>query len=276
MLSADYAENNRAAWNEVAPIHRQQRQIDLRQAVQAPDFCWLTEVEQGLFRTIGLTGKRVAQLCCNNGRELISIMKMGAAAGVGFDIADEFIEEARELAQLANVPCEFVRTNIFDIPASYHGQFDIVYVSIGALTWIDDVARFFKKAADMLNDGGHVVMYEMHPMLDMMALPGDDNYNAQDELKIANSYFRTEPFVDENGLDYIGKTSYQGKAAYSFAHTLAAVLNALLVNRLALLHIREYPNDISATFQHLEKYQKLAMSYSVVARKIAALPVWES
>lgn len=274
MSIIDYAEKNREAWNEVAPIHRQQRQIDLRKEVQAPAFCVLTDVEKALFEKIGLTGKRVAHFCCNNGRELISIVKMGAASGVGFDIADEVVKEAQELAELGSVDCTFVRTNIYDIPETYNAQFDIVYISTGALTWIDDLNRFFSKAANVLNDEGYMVMYEIHPFLDIMALPGEEEYDAQDELKIAYSYFKDEPYVDDNGLDYIGKTMYKGKTSYSFAHTVSDVLTSLIANQFALLHVHEYPDDISASFQHLEKYQKLPMSYSVVAQKMTTLPLY--
>jgi ubiquinone/menaquinone biosynthesis C-methylase UbiE len=275
MSIINYAEKNREAWNEVAPIHRKRRKIDLRQAVQSPAFCALTDVEKAMFEKVGLAGKRVAHFCCNNGRELISLVKMGAASSVGFDIADEVVKEAQELAELGEVACEFVRASIYEIPDTYNGRFDIVYVSTGALTWIDDVNRFFLKAANVLKDDGYVVMYEIHPFLDMMTLPGEEEYDARDELKIAYTYFKDDPYIDENGLDYIGKTTYEGKTSYSFAHTLSDVLTGLIANRLALLHIREYPDDISASFQSLEKYQKLPMSYSVVAQKMTALPVWE-
>ena len=247
----NYTEKNREAWNEVAPIHRKQRKENLMQAVQSPSFCQLADIEQTLFRKIGLSGKRVAHFCCNNGIELISIVKMGAASGVGLDTADEVVKEAQELAESGKAACDFLRTNIYDIPDTYNGKFDIVYISVGALTWIDDLVRFFGKAADLLNDGGYVVIYEIHPVLDMMALPGDDDYDARDELKIAYSYFKNDPYIDDNGLDYIGKTTYEGKTSYSFPHTMSDVISGLLVNHFAILHFREYPADISASFKQL-------------------------
>jgi hypothetical protein len=66
----NYAEYNRAAWNEVAAIHQQHRPIDLASAVPAADFSCLDATETAIHQRLGLAGKRVAQLCCNNGREL--------------------------------------------------------------------------------------------------------------------------------------------------------------------------------------------------------------
>ena len=64
------------------------------------------------------------------------MLNMGAAYGVGFDISDAFIEEARELAALAWVNCDFVPTDVLAIPEEYHARFDLVFISIGALTWL--------------------------------------------------------------------------------------------------------------------------------------------
>ena len=64
----DYAEQNREAWNEVAPIHRQHWKIDLRQAVQSDSFSVLSDIEREVFAQLSVPDKTVAQLCCNNGR----------------------------------------------------------------------------------------------------------------------------------------------------------------------------------------------------------------
>lgn len=40
-------------------------------------------------------GKTVAQFCCNNGRELLSLMQLGAERGFGFDLAENLIAQAR-------------------------------------------------------------------------------------------------------------------------------------------------------------------------------------
>lgn len=267
MSTPDYAERNRAAWNEAALVHQKQRRINLKEAVQSPTFSTFDDIEKVIFEQLDVSGKSVAQVCCNNGRELISVMKLGAASGVGFDISDEAIAEAQELGRRSNTPCEFVRTHIYDIDSSYFNRFDLVYITIGALCWFDNLSQFFGVVSQLLRSGGQLFVYEMHPFLDIFALPGEAPYDAENELKIAYSYFKTEPFVDTSGLDYIGNTTYESSPSYSFPHTLTDIFSSLLQNGLALQSFNEYGHDISNSFAHLQKYQKLPMCYTLIAEK---------
>ena len=267
METHDYAEQNRRAWNQVAPIHRRHYHTDLRKAFLDPEFSLLDDIEKEVFQQLEIQGKTIAQFCCNNGRELISALRLGAAAGVGFDISDEFIAEAKELAELAKVECTFVRGNIFDIDAAYFQRFDILYITIGALCWFDDLQRFFKVASQVLKADGALFLYEMHPILDLFAVKQEDTYDKEHELKILYPYFNTEPWVDDYGLDYFGESEYQAETTYSFPHKFSEILNALISNGLNIRELREYPHDISATFKHLEKYQKIPMCYTLLARK---------
>jgi SAM-dependent methyltransferase len=268
----DYAERNREAWNQATLVHQQQRAVDLEEAVQSATFSTLDAIERAVFDSITVDGKAVAQLCCNNGRELISVLKLGAQRGVGFDIADEAIKEAQRLGSLANVNCDFVRTNVYDIDEGYSNQFDIVYITIGALCWMDDLSRFFLIASRLLKKGGHVFLYDTHPFVNnMFPLPGEEAHDPDNELKLAYSYFRLEPFVDTNGLDYVGNTMYESKPTYSFAHTLSTIFAGLLENGLMIREFKEFPHDRSTSFKLLEKYQLLPMCFTLLAQKRMAV-----
>lgn len=263
----DYAERNREAWNQVTPVHQQHRKLDLKEAVQLKSFSVLDEIEITVFESLSVKQKTVAQLCCNNGSELISVVKRGAASGVGFDISDEAIKEAILLGSLSNTNCEFVRTNIYDIDSTYFDQFDIVYITIGTLGWFDDLPRFFQVVSRLLRETGYLFIYEAHPFLDMLALPQEEAYDAQAELKITYSYFRRDPFIDNNGLDYIGNTQYEAKTTYCFPHSFSTIFSSVLENNLTLLDFQEYPHDISANFKYLEKYGMLPISYILITQK---------
>ncbi len=262
----DYAEKNRAAWNEAAPYHQEHRKIDLHAAVKAADFNVLGEVEMQALEKIGLRGKNIAHLCCNNGVELISMLKLGAAHGTGFDISDAFIDEARKLAETGGVNCDFVRTNVLEIPETYDCTFDLVAFTIGALTWIADLPRLFAISRRLLNPGGHLFVYEMHPVLNLFAEPGEPGYDPNDELKIVYPYFNDQPWVSTDGLDYIGGTAYEGKVSIGFAHSLSDILSAVIGSGFILTGFKEYSYDISLAFARLEKYQKIPMCYLLTAR----------
>jgi ubiquinone/menaquinone biosynthesis C-methylase UbiE len=263
MRRVDYTEANRAAWNEAAPIHGRINQQRLIEGFRRPGFSVLKRLEQQrLVEEVGLEGKDVAQICCNNGREILSIKNLGAGRCAGFDISDEFIAQARELAFAAGLECEFVCISAYEIAHEFDGSFDLVYISIGALCWMPDLDGFFAVVARLLRQNGQLFIYEMHPFLDMLEVP------PADPLRLQHSYFKADPFVDTDGLDYYGKTSYAAKPAYSFHHKLSDIIGGVLGNGMRLISFDEYAHDISSVFVHLESEEvRPPMCYILRAEK---------
>jgi len=99
MKTDNYSEKNREAWNEAASVHRKNRKVDYRVLFKNKNYSMLDTTLSSLLNKISLSGRTVAQLCCNNGRELLSIVNTKGATGVGFDISDEFIAEASAIAK---------------------------------------------------------------------------------------------------------------------------------------------------------------------------------
>ena len=259
----EYTEANRAAWNEAAPVHADRTWAGLLEAFARPGHVSLhKEAEVETLLEVGVAGRAVAQVCCNNGRELISISNLGAGRCVGFDISDAFVEQARELNRAAGLDCEFVRCDAYAIPHEFDAAFDLVYVSIGALGWMPDLGGFLGACARLLRPGGVLFVYEMHPFLDMLEAGSDD------PLKLHHSYFRTEPYVESGGLDYYGHESYASRTMYWFHHKVSDVIAGCLGSGLALERFVEFPHDISNNFAHLEALPvKVPASYLLLARK---------
>jgi ubiquinone/menaquinone biosynthesis C-methylase UbiE len=262
----DYIKANKEAWEEVFPKHQAGYQFDIAGKILENGSNFLNDDTVKEFAAIGLKNKRVAQFCCNNGRELLSIMKLGAGSGVGFDIADNFIAEANGLAGKLNYPCEFVATNIYEISNSFQNQFDLLLITIGALCWFEDLDRFFQKAAMVLKDDGIVLINEQHPFVEMIARDGEGDFNPSYPKNIVYPYFRTYPWIENNGMDYIGGTTYPSKTFTSFTHPLSAIFNALIQNGIEILKFQEYDYDISNGFQHLNG-EKLPLSYILRGKK---------
>ena len=262
MRSKDITEANRRAWNAVAPVHRKKRGAALASQFSVPGTSCLDALEREHLQRIGIEGKRVAQLCCNNGRELVSLMNVGAGSAVGFDISEAVLEEAEILANLAGVSCLFVRADVYDIPGNYSGAFDLVYVSVGALGWMPDLAGFFQVAARLLAGGGWFFLYEMHPILDM--------YDPLSETPTVprDSYFRTDPYPETVGLDYVGGSTFEGPPQYWFHHSMASILNGAIGAGLRLDSFHEFAHDVSGLYDAIAKSPlKPPMSYILTARK---------
>ncbi|MEQ8355101.1 MAG: class I SAM-dependent methyltransferase [Kiloniellaceae bacterium] len=254
---------NRGAWNEAAARHRAHEQYAaLLAGFARPGHSVLDATLTGRLRGLGLAGEAVAQLCCNNARELLSIRNLGAASITGFDFSEAFLDQARELAAAAGIEVELVRSELEQIPAAYDGRFDLAVVTIGVLGWMPDLAAFFATARRLLKPGGHLVIYESHPILNMF-----DERNTSLPPRPDESYFREQPLRSDDGLDYWAKRDYAATPCYWHFHKMSDVVMGLVNGGFALEDFEELPHNLD-TYDHLENQaQQLPLSYVMVARR---------
>jgi ubiquinone/menaquinone biosynthesis C-methylase UbiE len=265
-LLKEYTEANRRAWNEVMPQHQQAAKAKWDERFMQPGYVCLYEEELAALNNFGIAGKDVAHLCCNNGIELMSLKNLGARRCVGFDISDEAIAEATARAERCGIDCQFVRTDVYEIAREYDNQFDMLYISAGGLGWLPDLPLFFARAAALLRAGGSLFIDEIHPFVEM--LPNDELTDT-DPLRINESYFKTEPYIEVGGLDYVGKQEYAASAAqYWFVHTMSSIIMGMLSAGLAITHFSEYERDISAGHQRAQDaHAGVPLSYILIGAK---------
>ncbi len=257
---------NRAAWEEAAPIHAKLNQAELVEQFSVSGFSCLDEIETKRLLALGVEGKDVAQVCCNNGQELLSVKNMGAARCVGFDGAQGFLDQARELARNGGLDVEFVCCDAYEIDEVYWNSFDLVTITIGVLSWMPDLGRFFAGVSKLIRPGGALFIYEQHPVLDMV-----EPAEAGVPLDWTASYFTKEPFVEVDGLDYFDGEKYDAKPATSFAHPMAEIIMAGISNGLGVEHFEEFPHHISNSWWNVEASGiGLPMCFTLVMRKPAA------
>lgn len=260
----DYARANKAAWEEAYEKHQAGYDADPVERLREGQLFLGPELVVAL-RAIGVANKTVAQFCCNNGRELLSVVGMGAEHGTGFDIAENFAEEGRRIAREAGIAADFIATDIHAVDESYADRFDLMIITCGALTWFADLEMFFAKVALVLREGAHLVIHEKHPFTDMVALPREAGFEADCPERIVYSYFKEEPWVETVGADYIGGTTYDSRPFTSFSHTYASIITAMAHNGLMVESLEEYDRDICASWGHLEG-KGMPLSYLMLAR----------
>lgn len=265
-LSAEHRrqiDENLAAWEQVAPIHRKHNHAALLEAFRKPGHSVLDRVETARLMALGIQGKDVAQICCNNGRELISVKNLGARRCVGFDGAQGFIDQARELAAAAGQDVEFICTDVHAIDPRFENSFDLATITIGVLSWMPSLPDFFGRVARLLRPGGALFVYEQHPIVEMF-YPG----GPEDPVDWELSYFNKEPYVSLDGLDYYGGERYDAKAATSYMHTMAEIIMAGVTNGLAVEHFEEHPHHISNAWFNVEAAEiGVPMCFTLTLRK---------
>lgn len=268
MERQDYVELAKTAWNEAAPVHWRVTHTMLDE-IKDPEHEFIHAIQVDELARIGIRGARVAHLNCNNGRETIAMRRLGAASCVGFDIAEGFIEQARQLADAAAVGnCTFVCSDVYQLGAEYDNAFDLVVITAGAIAFMPDLEAYFSVARRLLRDNGKLTVYDAHPVTRIF-LKDRDRKNRP--LEIVQSYFSNAPVQHDTGLDYQGGTTYEASPVYYFQHTLGDVVTACVRAGFAVEKLSEHDRDPSQARSSLEQLKaKLPLSYILTCSPRAA------
>lgn len=246
----EYTDANRVAWNEAAPRHAEHNNEALFAAASDPAYVSFEGELLATLRRVGIAGKTIIQLGCNNGRETLSLRNLGAVRCVGIDASEEFLAHGREIIRIADAAeqVELVCADVYDLPEEFKDAFDMVLVTIGVVSWMPELKAFFEVIRGLLKPGGHLVMEEMHPVLFM--------YEENTETGVSSieySYFNKQIWEETDGLDYYGHEVYDGAPNYSFMYRLDEILMAGIDVGLSLQRFTELDYDISNFCSDLEQ-----------------------
>jgi 2-polyprenyl-3-methyl-5-hydroxy-6-metoxy-1,4-benzoquinol methylase len=175
-------EANRASWNQIAPDRPGQPAEFFKSGGLV-----LEDFEQQLAGDV--RGKRILQIACSCGDEILSWANLGATA-IGTDISDVAIERAREKATQANIQAEFRQADMYDLPADLT-NLDLIYFSWGAICWAPDLNLLAQSLTARLRPGGSILLADHHPLWEVLAVRGENH------LAVAGNYFgRSTPRAD--------------------------------------------------------------------------------
>jgi SAM-dependent methyltransferase len=188
-------------------------------------------------RLVGdVAGKSLLHLQCHFGLDTLAWARRGAVA-TGVDFSGEAIAAARALSAEVGVPATFIQSDIYDLPARLHGEFDVVYASHGVLCWMPDLDRWAAVAAHFLRPGGRFCLIEAHPF----PLVFDDK-STEPDLRVAYPYFQPdEPLRSEQRGSYAAPDAEFDSVTYQWVHPLSDVIGGVLRAGLRLDTFEEYP-----------------------------------
>jgi SAM-dependent methyltransferase len=238
-------EANRRNWDERVAVHRADRTgfYSVAEFRRGEDVLGPVEAAE-----IGdVAGRRLLHLQCHFGLDTLSLARRGAQV-TGVDFAPPAIAAARELAAEAGIAARFVECNVYDARAAVAGSFDIVYVTWGAIGWLDDIRRWTAVVAAFLAPGGFLYLAESHPFAMML--------QAEGERLFSHFPWRSapdEPIVEDSPKTYTGdETVFTHTKAYCWNHAFSDILGGLIDHglRIDFLHEHEaapwqiYPNAV--------------------------------
>ncbi|MEM5471440.1 class I SAM-dependent methyltransferase [Hoeflea sp. AS60] len=259
-------EANRLAWNASAQRHREseewQRQLS---GFGDPSFSTFDETIASALADNGLKGARTVQICCNNGRETLSMLALGAAHATGIDQSDAFIAQAEELRRVSphGDNARFICANVYALPDELKGQFDLALITIGVLNWMPDLPRFLSVVSSLLSSGGRLLIYETHPVLDMFEPHGEDTHTPK------YSYFRAEPFITEDEIVYDGSAAGKAPPSWWHFHTMGDIVTGCVKSGLQIAELSEFPHSNREVDYdiYLGNEAQLPLCYTLVASK---------
>lgn len=260
--TSDITEANRKAWDQAADYHRRHPQFQrLLDGFCQDGFSCLDPVLTERLSALDLAGKSVVQLCCNNGREILSVKNLGAGKCLGIDQSAAFIAQAEELAAAGKIDCDFLCTDVYELPSELTGRFDLVLITIGVFGWMPDLERFCEVMTGLLRPGGRIAIYEDHPILNM--------YDSEKPYPClpSYSYFDNRPQPEECGLDYFGGTQYEAETNYWTVHKFSDILTATIGLNLQIERIEEFAHDVGTWALYENQEHQLPLSIYLQVRK---------
>jgi SAM-dependent methyltransferase len=137
------------------------------------------------------------------------------------DFSPTALRRVRELAEAVGVDVETVETDSRALPESLHGRFDLVYVTVGAICWIDDLDLWMRQVSLALRPGGRFVMVEIHPAYQMVE-------HRVPVLEIDFPYGGGAGLTETGTGDYADPESTITSTTTCYAHSVADMVNGAI------------------------------------------------
>jgi len=275
----DYLVANRANWDDRAVIHATSPDYEVRAFVEDPEF--LSNVVRFDVPRLGdVRGLDAVHLQCHIGTDTISVARLGARM-TGLDLSPQSVAEARSLATAAGADIDYVVSDVYDAPAALGGRtFDLVYVSLGAISWLPSVGRWAQVVDAVLRPGGRLFIRDTHPMLDTM-----EPDPASGRPMPAWPYFEhPDPVVWNEDVTYVRPAEDNTHAitsteSYTWSHGIGETVTAVLRQGMELTRLEEHDSvpfcpfpglmtcDELGEWRMTEHPERMAMSFTLGARK---------
>ncbi len=185
-----------------------------------------------------LAGLDVCHLQCHIGTDTVSLARAGGRL-VGVDFSPTALGAARELSAELGLAADFVETDVLrakeavDSALGRDARFDVVYTSIGTVTWLNDLDTWAEQVAGLLTPGGVFYFRDGHPILYAL----DEH---REELVLGYRYFGDGSALqwDDEGT-YAGDGTVSHTRTYEWPHPVSELVMALLNAGLELIFMDE-------------------------------------
>ena len=232
-------EQNRRAWDEIH--HRRAQAMAGRLGIPEQIRALLPDV----------AGKHVLHLQCATGEATADLVELGALVSA-VDISAEALDVARERAP----DVAYVHADVQELPLEIRrARFDLVFTGGGVLVWLQDLEAWATGIASALKPGGHLLLYDAHPVaqcLDALGHWRDDYFD--------------ESIEQSSGWEHF---ELPGAPATEVKHErrwqLGQIVDALARAGLRLTHLAEF----QTLYKSLHRDRRVPWDFALIAEKHA-------
>lgn len=241
---------NRAVWEQASQKHVREAYALLDQA-RARSSLAASELE--VLRPLLASAPVVVHLQSGHGLDDTDLVAAGARCAVGIDFSEVAAAAAQRRALQLGLPCRYMVAEVPGVPLRDKCA-DLVYTGKGALIWMPDLDAWAGAAGRLLRPGGHLFMYEAHPMVPLWTWDANETRIRQDRSYFARSH---------------NNDSYPARGATEWQWTLGQVITAIITAGMEIRHVAEHPEPfwqpggITAAAWH----GRLPNTYSLLARR---------
>ena len=277
MTDREFVDANRANWDERVESH-----LDAYEAASFADTSG--EITSVVIDDLALLraslpnqspqGLRLLHLQCHIGLDTLSWARLGAVV-TGIDFSPKSVAAATELAARASIPARFVESSIDDVTDVITEKFDVVYTSIGVLTWLPRLDTWARAIFTLLEPGGVFFVRDAHPMVYAV------DFDRTDELVITQPYFESGQAIRYNeGTTYADDSvRLENSITYEWPHSLSEIIQSLLDAGLQITSFAEHrtipwaalpalvKDTDSARYRLPDNPERLPLTFSVIARR---------
>jgi SAM-dependent methyltransferase len=223
---------NLAHWEELASLHGEDGDVyyDVDELAAGGSRMGRAEQEAVELAVGDVAGLDVLHLQCHLGFDAVVLARRGARV-VGADFSPTALEKARAVAARCGVEIEYVEADSTALPPALRERFDLVYATIGVITWIDDLRAWMRSVVSALRPGGRLALVDLHPLYNTVG--------TLDPLLLDYPYSgRAE--MDEPGSYAVPDADVAASRTIERAHSLGEVVTAAVAAGLRVDALREH------------------------------------
>ena len=181
-----------------------------------------------------VNGKDVLVLAGGGGQQSAAFALLGARVTV-VDLSQKQLERDREAAQHYAVELRTLQVDMRDLSALAENGFDLVYHPY-SLNFVPDAREVFAQVARVLRPGGMYYFMAANPFASGLT---ERSWNGEGYV-IRQPYQQGQQVIyEDSSWVYDRESATQIQGPQEFRQTLSTLINGLLEQRFALLHMKE-------------------------------------